>query len=388
MRVLLGADDRARSPGVWGGYEGPVTVTRMRFVAALLISMLPMAPACVVPPAQAQERVVPMSTAATLTVLSGLVEHARAGTSRAVSAGSGTDLAVGDRVVTGPEGRALITFLDGSTVTVEPASDVTVRQAEMEGQQASRLRVLITVGTVWARVAGWLSGRATLGLASNAYSATAHDGLIGAQQQPDGPFVCWSRAGAVEVVEAGGTARTAVHPGQKATLTPGRPAVLDGFAINRSTLEVVTTGPVLPLVAMPDGSRLAGFVAPGIEVNQVFGSLTAARAGHAHTVEVPAGLSGAFVLILAAVGDGPFTVTVTGRHQGAVTYRHEQTGTAQRGRQLRAEIIQMLTGPTLGGGADPRTARAESAGMSTLRPEVGRPGTVLLSPLELAAPRP
>jgi len=151
----------------------------MRFVAALLIFMLPMAPACVVPLARAQERVVQMSTAATLTVLSGLVEHARAGTSRAVSAGNGTDLAVGDRVVTGPEGRALITFLDGSTVTVEPASDVTVRH-EMEGQQASRLRVLITVGTVWARVAGWLSGRATLGLASNAYSATAHDGLIGA----------------------------------------------------------------------------------------------------------------------------------------------------------------------------------------------------------------
>src|SRR5262245_49038831 len=91
-------------------------------------------------PALAQSQTVPASTAATLTVLSGRVDHAHAGASQAVTATSGTDLAVGDRVVTGPKGRALITFLDGSTVSVEPASDVTVRQAEMEGRNASRVR--------------------------------------------------------------------------------------------------------------------------------------------------------------------------------------------------------------------------------------------------------
>jgi hypothetical protein len=365
-----------------GEYDEPMM--RVRRVAPLLVALL-LAPAA---RPGAQERTATVSTAATLTVLSGRVEHARAGSDRSGAAASGTDLAVGDRIVTSPGARALITFLDGSTVTVEPASDVMVRQAEIEGRDASRLRVLITVGTVWARVAGWLGGRATLTLESNAYSATAHDGLIGAPQQPNGSFVCWTRAGALEVAEPGGAPPTTLQPGQKATLAPGRPAVTEGFAVNQSTLEVVTSGPVLPLVAMPDGVRLAGFVEPGIEVNQVFGSLTAARAGAAHSVEIPAGLSGPYVLLLTAVGAGPFTVTVVGRHQGAVTYRHEHADTARRGQRLRAEIIQMLTGQMLGGPADPRTARAGSAGMSALRPETARPGTVLLSPLELAAPRP
>ena len=331
--------------------------------------------------AGAEQRTLGASTVATLTVLSPPVQAARGDAGGLAPAVSGADLQIGDRVITGPAGRALITFLDGSTVTVEPASDVTVRVAEMDGGDASRLRILVTVGTVWARVATWLAGRAALTLESNAYSATAHDGLIGAQQQRDGTFVCWTRAGSIEVAGTTGGAMARIEPGQKVTLGPGRPAAVEGFAVNQSALGVMVTGPVLPLVVMPDGRRVAGFVEPGIEVNQVFGSLTGGAAGP-RAVEVPAGVSGPYVLLLVAVGDGPFTVTVTGRHRGTETYRLEQTGEAHRGQGLRAEIIQ-----TMSGGRDPRTARADRAGMSTLRPETARPGIVLLSPRELAAAR-
>jgi hypothetical protein len=335
--------------------------------------------------AAGQERPAVVSTAATLTVLSASVERVGTGADRPGAVGSGADLAVGDRVVTGPAGRALITFLDGSTVTVEPASDVTVRQAQMDGRDASRVGLLVTVGTVWARVAGWLGGRTTLTLESNAYSATAHDGLIGAQQQVSGPFVCWTRAGDLDVTgPAGPVAR--LRPGQKATLTPGGPVQTEGFAVNRSTLEIATSGPVLPLVTMPDGTRLAGFVPPGVEINQVFGSLTATAAGGARSVDVPAGVAGPFVVTLAAVGDGPFTLTVVGRHQGAVTYRYERAGAAHHGQGLRAEVIQIMDAPA-GGTLDPRTARAGSAGMTELRPDVTRAVPVPLSALELAAPR-
>src|SRR5689334_7511076 len=186
-------------------------VGRRHALAAIML----MLPALVGAPAgaRAEER----APAATLTVLSAPVERAGAHDERPAAAASGADLAVGDRVVTGPQGRALITFLDGSTVTVEPASEVTVRQAEMEGREASRLRVLIVVGTVWARVAGWLGGRGTVTLESNTYSATAHDGLIGAQQDKAGTFVCWTRAGNLEVKGPSGVAAK-LEPGQKVTI--------------------------------------------------------------------------------------------------------------------------------------------------------------------------
>jgi hypothetical protein len=356
-------------------------MARTRRPAVLALVTLLSVPAGVA----AEEHPAVVSTAATLTILSAPVERVSAGADRPAAVGSGTDLAIGDRVVTGPDGRALITFLDGSTVTVEPASNVTVRRAEMAGREASRGGVRVTGGTVWARVAGWLGGRATLTIESNAYSATAHHGLIGARQEASGPFVCWTRAGDLEVTGLAGPV-VRLRPGQKATLAPGGPVQTEVFAVNRSTLEIATSGPVLPLVTMPDGTRLAGFVAPGVEINQVFGSLTTTAAGGARTVEVPAGVAGPFVVTLAAVGDGPFTMTVVGRHQGAVTYRYERAGTAHHGQGLRAEVIQIMDAPA-GSPLDPRTARAGSAGMTELRPDVTQPVPVPLSALELAAPR-
>lgn len=327
--------------------------------------------------ARAEER----GPAATLTVLSAPVDRAGPRDERPAAAASGSDLAVGDRVVTGPEGRALITFLDGSTVTVEPASEVTVRQAEMEGREASRLRVLIVVGTVWARVAGWLGGRGTVTLESNIYSATAHDGLIGAQQDKAGAFVCWTRAGNVEVVGPSGVAAR-LQPGQKVTIAPSAAAKTEPFAVNRSTLEISTAGPVLPLVTMSDRTRRAGFVVPGIEVNQVFGSLTAHRPGDAWIVEVPGGFPGPYRILLTGIADGPFTVAVTGRVAGRAVYTRRWTGTIARGQRLGGGLTQDF---------DVRyTVRANEAEaftgyISRLRAvDDSALGSVLLSPLEVA----
>jgi len=108
-------------------------MARPRRLALLMIAAL----LSVSTGATGQERAGVVSTAATLTVLSVPVERVGAGSDRSAAATSGSDLAVGDRVLTGPDGRALITFLDGSTVTVEPASEVTVRQAQMQGREAS-----------------------------------------------------------------------------------------------------------------------------------------------------------------------------------------------------------------------------------------------------------
>ena len=131
-----------------------------------------------VAPGFAQTQFPTTSTAATLTVLGGEVELVRSAGERAAAA-SGTSLAVGDRIQTGPDGRGLITFLDGTTVTVEPRSEVTVRELEVGDRQRSNLQVLITAGTVWARIANLLGGRGTVSLASNTHAAIAHDGLIG-----------------------------------------------------------------------------------------------------------------------------------------------------------------------------------------------------------------
>jgi hypothetical protein len=332
-------------------------------------------------PGFAQTQFPTVSTAATLTVLGGAVELVRSAGERAAAI-SGTSLAVGDRILTGPDGRGLVTFLDGTTVTVEPRSEVTVREMEVGDRQRSNLQVLITAGTVWARIANLLGGRGTVSLASNTHVAIAQEGLIGAEQRPDGTFVCWTRAGTVRLVDASGASRGVLEPGHKATISPRSGQRTETFSVHRSTVEIVARGPVWPLVVMPDGVRLAGFVDPGIEVNQVFGSLTARR-DDARIVEVPGGAPGPYRVFLTGIADGDYVVTVTGRVRGRAVYERKWTGTIARGQRLEGGVVQDF---------DPRqTPPANEAetlygNTSPMRPARGpAPGFVLLSPLELEA---
>jgi hypothetical protein len=312
--------------------------------------------------------------AATLTVLAGRVEHAR-GSGAAGSASSGADLAEGDRVVTGADGRALITFLDGTTVTVEPGSQITVRELTAAPRESSRVRLLILAGTLWARVGGWLGGRGTVTLESNAYSATARDGLIGAQSRGDGAFVSWTRAGEVTLRDAQGEIRLVLQPGDKGTLSPAGGAVRESFAPSASTIEITAEGPVSPLLVMPDGARAAGFVPPDLEVNQVFGSFTGIREGR-RVIQVPGGLAGPYRLVLAATGDGPYTVTVTGRAGDRLAYSSERSGRARAGMREGAEIVHRFGEFER---ADPRTARVTDGWVGPFSGRLGEvPSTVAL----------
>ena len=136
---------------------------------------------------------------------------------------------------------------------------------------------------------------------------------------------------------------------------------------------------------MPDGRRVAGFVDPGVEVNQVFGSLTAARAGQVRIIEVPAGAPGTYQLVLDARGEGPYEVAVIGRFQALPVYSGGARGRVDAADRLIADITQQVAAE---GAADPRTARITEGRMGAPSPLAGpTPGTVLLSPLEMGARR-
>jgi len=329
---------------------------------------------------------VPLSTAAaqgavtaTLSVLAEPVDRIASGTGVAAPGVDGMNLAEGDRVKAGPGGVALITFLNGSTVTVLPDTDVTVKEVGVPTR--SGIRILINAGRVWARAVQAAGSRSTLTLESNEYAATAHDGLIGAEKSAEG-FVCWTRRGTLEMVNSAGQSEALLMAGQRAWARMGLPVKPEPFVPSASVLEIRTTGPVVPLVQMPDGQVAAGFLAEDTEVNQVFGSLTEAGRGQRWLVEVPAGAPGAYTLVLTGVGDGPFAVRVAARYVGFTTSRQEITGETHPGDRVFTRITQRVHGD------DPRTARASETRVESLRAWDGQePATVVASPDGARRPR-
>ncbi|HEX7787878.1 MAG TPA: hypothetical protein VF653_16790 [Methylomirabilota bacterium] len=320
-----------------------------------------------------------VEVAATLSVLSEPVERIPAATGVAEAGASGMNLVEGDRVRAGEGGVALITFLDGTTVTVLSRTDVTVKQAGAPGR--SGIRILIHAGRVWARIVEAAGSRSGLTLESNEYSATARDGLIGAEKSADG-FVCWTRRGHLAMENSSGHAEALLMAGQWGWARMGLPVKAEPFLPSSSLLEIRTSGPVVPLVLMPGRRLAAGFLDQSIEVNQVFGALTEAGTGARRLVEVPAGTPGDYTLILTGVGEGPFTVRVTGRYAGFRTLRQEITGETRPGERVFSRISQRVKGD------DPLTARATETRIDRLQAWDGEePATVVAAPLRARGPR-
>jgi hypothetical protein len=120
----------------------------------------------------------------------------------------------------------------------------------------------------------------------NEYTATAHDGLIGAEHSGNG-FVCWKPPRRARLTDRSGQTDVVVMPGRRARAIFGSTVVPEPFVPSASVLEVRTSGPVLPLLRMPDGRIAAGFLAGEVEVNQVFGLAHERQGGGRWLVEVP-----------------------------------------------------------------------------------------------------
>src|SRR5260370_7277679 len=128
------------------------------------------------------------------------------------------------------------------------------------------------------------------------------------------------------ITNRGGQGEGVLMAGQRVWARQGWPLTPEPFVAGASTIEIESSGPVVPLLRMPDGVVAAGFLAESVEVNQVFGSLSASRGKQRWTVEVPAGAEGVYTLILTGAGSGPFTARVSPPYAGVRIYRQELTG--------------------------------------------------------------
>jgi hypothetical protein len=322
------------------------------------------------------------STTATLTVLSGMAQRVPVGASQPEPAADGANLQAGDRILTGANDRALVTFLDGSTLTVEPASDIVVQQADVGGPGAgSNINIRVNLGAVWARVVRLADPGSNFSLSSSTATAVVHDGLPGAEKKADGSFMCWTFDGEMTVT---GTNQPGLvlQSHETTTLMPaGQSVGVRPIKLNASTLRITTSGGVLPLLQMPDNVRVAGFVAPGVEVNQVFGSSTTSD-GETYTIEVPGGSTGPYNLVLEGQRDDGFSVDVEGLTGGQQVYAESLSGSVGTGERLIASITQQLDpGPSAG---MPRTAIVRAGALGSLEPFLDAlPGKIILSQAEI-----
>jgi hypothetical protein len=268
-----------------------VRVTTALLVAVLFSVQSLVASAAPPPPQGLADR-------STLSILRGDGRYSEQARGPVVAAIDGQDVAVGDRVITGPDTNVVLTFFEGSTFTITPNTDIVVER--LQGDQTSRdFSLRLNAGTIWARVVSLVNPAARFEVRTPAAVAVVRGSQIGARVLADGTFQCWTREGAMSVT--GSSGQTAdLAPGETVLVQPdGQIAVQRPFEPAASVLRFMVRGAVWPVVVHPDGGA-NGIVEPGVTVSQTFGALvTPARRGDEFMAfEVPANVSGRYVLVV------------------------------------------------------------------------------------------
>lgn len=252
----------------------------------------------------------PSSAQASGTVLSVisqevLVHHA--GASAPVKAKDGEALSEGDRILTRESGRAVITFFEGSTQTVEPNTVITLKRLSSNSGGGLLASIGQTVGTTWTTVFNTSDAGSDVQVESPAATAAVRDTMFQVQVAPGTRTSVWTRQGTV-AVRARGNVRD-VTADNRVVIDPGsasRPLSVLPAPVNE--LKLTLDGAGWLLVRDPNGYS-SGFVPPGAPVNQIPLARIDDPSVRPQSVALASFVDGAYDLYVRTDTEGTFRLT-------------------------------------------------------------------------------
>ncbi|HEV8671556.1 MAG TPA: FecR family protein [Candidatus Limnocylindria bacterium] len=306
---------------------------RRRFVIAALVAALVVVPAVLV---LTQQRAA--SAATILRVLDGSASVAR-GTAAFVVAADGDIVSVGDRVQTGDRSHAIVTFFDGSTLEIEPATTVQIEESSSTGAGAISIRIAQTIGRTWASVRKLTRADSKFEIRTPALTAGVRGTGFITEVLADGATTVQTTDGTVQVTAQGQT--VLVGAGQSTTAQPnGAPTVPASSASPPNLLRFGMHSPAYLAVVDPFG-RACGVVLPGpTVVRQIPGCLASGPGADPQLVDVPNAPAGTYQVVIESIAPGgAFTATASAVDGlGNLSFNYLANGIGQPGATLASRI--------------------------------------------------
>ena len=218
-----------------------------------------------------------------------------------------------DRVITGDAARAVLTFFDGSSVTLESGTVLLI--ASVAEEDAGLRAVLVQErGRTWTHVPA--PGVAKIEIDTPNARVETRTSSFETTVSDDGRTDVDARGGPVSVES--GDSRVEVPAGHTSTVeTPGIVTPPSVAAPPARVLVVAVHGPVLAYLVDPAGAAV-GLVAPAQPVNQIRGAAVV-REGDRIVIRVPEPADGRYGLRLLSLAAGRVAVTAIVRSEGHET---------------------------------------------------------------------
>lgn len=291
------------------------------------------------------------ATGTTLSIISGEVQVQQTGQLQYAVARDGQALQAGDRVRTSGTGFAMVTFFDGSTTTLEPATELGISSLvhPRTGQGgASAIALQMMTGVAWTRVATLSSASSRFQIDTPAAVILVRGTLL--LTEVDGTGITTMRCfeGLANVralnqdMELSTNTRVSIEPGQ-----PPKPATLQPPPNQR---VVVHTSPQVWARLVEPGGRTSGFAAPGIQVNQLPESVVGMTAGPERRFDVPISTAGEWDVIVEGAAEGEYQVVVQGLSEGNAVFTKAYRGAIRPGQRFSAKMnVTVQNGRLIGG---------------------------------------
>jgi hypothetical protein len=305
--------------------------------------LLLLALGAVAPPARAQPAA--QAGTGTLSILGGQVQVQAPGASSFAAASDGQTVGVGARIRTGADGRAVLTFFDGTTATLDPSTEISLDQVQPSGEQQGGLLVGVglAVGRVWTQVTSLVNRGSSFEVQAGSATAVAREGVTGYRKDPDGTVACWDISGyPMKLKVAQGEIE--VPAGHQVTLRPDQglaPVVPRAF--DPGLLEVRAKGAAVARLVTPT-NQTVGFPLPELAVNQVFDATTSQPGDQDEWIQVPGPRPGLYRLLLQGMEAGPYEVAVKLELEGRELFALQWNAIARPNEQLVADLTVEASG--------------------------------------------
>ena len=337
---------------------GQTAIAVVFVIAVAIVGFLLLSRTVEVPPLQETAEVT------TLTLLSGTARIHRGEPPQPIDAEDGMALQVRDTIRTDSASYAVITFVDGTTMTLEPSTGVTIASL-LEGRASQPLATAIALqqesGVTWSNVPSLVaSSLFQIETAAAVVLVRGTSIKVTVERQ--------SNRAQVEVYS--GVAQVRAR-GEEVQLTPGTQSLIPVGAGPGEQLNIdapserlrFTMSPAIWAYATNPIGLSAGFLAPGMEVNQALGGDVGLPFGGTRYFELPVTEGGEYPVLIQGGLAGEYQLVVQGLSGESPVFVDGVQGTIEPGQQFLGYLtVKYTDGKLTGGNLNPFTPHTGGTG--------------------------
>ena len=261
-----------------------------------------------------------LASQCTVSVLSGSVEVQIPGSHTWQRADDGMTLAPGSRVRTAEDSHAVLTFFEGSSIKLEPCTDIEIQRVEHVDERSTEVVLKQWVGKTWHRVVRMIGPGSRYEIHTPSAHALVRGTLFEIEVDETGLTTVRTTEGLVSV--SAQDEEVLLPAGQEVTVEFGAPPSEPRAAPPADTkLIIAVSMPAVASVCDPTGSCI-GYLPNGFAFNQITGAQSTSPSEGTQVITIPNPAAGEYSVVLRCIADGTSQVNLACLYKGESVFTH------------------------------------------------------------------